>query len=81
MIAPPCKTGELGCADCKKMLTKNLNEELQPIRDRRVKLLKRPDFIWDVLETGRTRAQHRAQSVMEKVRGAMKMDYRKKKKK
>ena len=81
LIAPPCKSGELGCADCKKMLIKNLNEALQPVRDRRAELVKRPDYIWEVLETGRNRAQQRAQSVMEKVRGAMKMDYRKKKKK
>lgn len=80
LIAPPCKTGELGCADCKNILTKNLNEKLQPVRDRRAELLKKPDYIWDVLDTGRSRAQQRAQSVMEKVRSAMKMDYRKKKK-
>jgi tryptophanyl-tRNA synthetase len=78
-IAPPCRTGELGCVDCKKMLTKNLNEALQPIRDRRTELLKRPDYIWEVLETGRNRAQQRAQNVMDKVRSAMKMNYRKKK--
>jgi len=78
-IAPPCRTGELGCVDCKKTLTKNLNEALQPIRDRRVELLKQPDYIWEVLATGRDRAQQRAQNVMEKVRAAMKMNYRKKK--
>ena len=78
-IAPPCRTGELGCVDCKKTLTKNLNGALQPIRDRRVELLKQPDYIWQVLETGRDRAQQRAQNVMDKVRAAMKMNYRKKK--
>jgi len=81
LIAPPCKSGELGCADCKKMLIKNLNEALQPVRDRRAELVKRPDYIWEVLESGGNRARQRAQSVMEKVYGAMKMDYRKKKKK
>ncbi|MEW5993539.1 MAG: tryptophan--tRNA ligase [Candidatus Zixiibacteriota bacterium] len=78
-IAPPCRTGELGCVDCKMRLTKNLNEALEPIRSRRSELLKTPDFVWDVLKTGQERAQARAQSVMEKVRAAMKMSYRGKK--
>ncbi|MDD3733136.1 MAG: tryptophan--tRNA ligase [candidate division Zixibacteria bacterium] len=79
IIAPPCRTGELGCVDCKKILTKNLNAALHPIRERRLELLKQPDYVWSVLETGRERAHHRAQNVMEKVRDAMKMNYRKKK--
>ncbi|RKX22407.1 MAG: tryptophan--tRNA ligase [Candidatus Zixiibacteriota bacterium] len=79
-IAPGCRSGELGCVDCKKTLSDNINEALQPIRERRVELVKTPDYIWDVLQTGAERARHRAQSVMEKVRAAMKMAYRKKKK-
>jgi len=75
-IAPSCRTGELGCVDCKMRLNENLNRTLQPIRDRRVELLKRPDYVWDVLKTGGERARKRAQTVMEKVRSAMKMNYR-----
>jgi len=80
-IAPPCRTGELGCVDCKMKLSANLNGKLQPIRDRRVELIKQPDFVWDVLSSGAERARQRAQNVMEKVNSAMKFDYRKKKKK
>ncbi|UCC43483.1 MAG: tryptophan--tRNA ligase [Candidatus Zixiibacteriota bacterium] len=78
-IAPPCRTGELGCVDCKKQATENLNVALRPIRDRRAELVKQPDYVWDVLATGRDRATQRAQSVMDKVRRAMKTDYRYKK--
>ncbi len=77
IIAAPCRTGELGCVDCKKRLAGNLNEALRPIRDRRAELVKHPDIIWDVLKTGGDRARQRAQNVMEKVRSAMKMNYRK----
>ena len=77
-IATPCRTGELGCVDCKVRLSGNLNGALQPIRDRRSALLEKPDYVWDVLATGRDRAQARAGSVMGKVRQAMKTDYRKK---
>ena len=51
-----------------------------PIREKRAELIKDPDYIWDVLEEGATRARHRAQNVMEKVRNAMKTNYRKEKK-
>lgn len=79
-IAPACRTGELGCVDCKMTACANLNEALEPIRSRRAELVTRPDHVWDVLATGRDRASQRAKSVMEKVRQAMKTDYRKKKK-
>jgi len=79
-IAPDCRTGVLGCVDCKMKLAANLNANLQPIRQRRAELVKQPDFIWDVLSTGAERARQRAQNVMEKVRSAMKMAYREKKK-
>jgi tryptophanyl-tRNA synthetase len=75
-IAPPCKTGELGCVDCKMRLAENLNEALRPLRDKRQKLIKNPDDVWDVLKVGADRARSRAQSMMEKVYKAMKTNYR-----
>ena len=59
-------------------LNANLNNALQPIRDKRVELLKNPDFVWDVLAIGRDRARQRAGNMMDKVRKAMKISYRKK---
>jgi tryptophanyl-tRNA synthetase len=78
-IAPGCRSGQLGCVDCKMKLAANLNTALRPIRDRRSELAKRPDEVWDILDTGAQRARQRAANVMDKVRSAMKMDYRKKK--
>ena len=78
-IAPPCRSGELGCVDCKMLLSGRLNARLAPVRQKRIELLNTPDYVWDVLATGRDRARARAASVMEKVRAAMKMDYRGKK--
>ncbi len=80
-VVPPCKTGELGCVDCKVKLAGNLNAAMAPIRDRRSRLLEQTDYVWDVLGTGAERARQRAQNTMDKVRSAMKMDYRKTKKK
>ena len=76
-IASGCRSGALGCVDCKMKLVGNLNGALAPIREKRAELVKQPDFVWDVLKTGAERARQRAQNVMGKVRTAMKMDYRK----
>lgn len=75
-VAPPCRTGELGCVDCKMKLSRNLNEKLAPIREKRKDLVDKTDFVWDVLTDGANKARSRAQSVMENVRKAMKTSYR-----
>ena len=75
-IAPPCRSGELGCVDCKKQLSSNLNKTLAPVREERAELLKRPSHIWDILEGGAARARERAEQVMNSVRTAMHTNYR-----
>jgi tryptophanyl-tRNA synthetase len=75
IIAPPCRSGALGCVDCKKKATQNLLADLRPIREKRVVVENNKDYIWDALRNGAIRAEERARSVMEKVRAAMKMDY------
>jgi len=77
-IAPPCKTGELGCVDCKGKLAVNMNKSLASIKEKRLALEKNNDYIWDVLKNGGIRAKERASLVLERVRSAMKMDYYKK---
>ncbi|MCK4632214.1 MAG: tryptophan--tRNA ligase, partial [candidate division Zixibacteria bacterium] len=79
-IVPPCKSGQLGCVDCKMRLVTNLNEALAPVREKRAELVRQPDYVWDVLATGAERARQRATGVMDRVRRAMKTDYRKAKK-
>lgn len=76
-IAPPCRTGELGCVACKAQLTKNLNDALRPIREHRAQWINRPSDVWDVLADGAARARERTKLVMERVRDAMKINYRK----
>jgi tryptophanyl-tRNA synthetase len=75
IIAPPCRSGELGCVDCKKKLAENLNKSLAPIREKRVVIENNKDYIWDVLKNGSIRAREKAAAVMEKVRTAMNMKY------
>lgn len=75
-IAPDCRSGKLGCVDCKVKLGGNLNEALRPVREKRLELKQEPDYIWDVLTDGASRARTRAAEVMERVRSAMKINYR-----
>lgn len=74
-IAPACRSGELGCVADKKRLIANLNQALEPIREKRKKLVEKPDEVFDILKDGAGRARQRAQSVMAKVRENMKMAY------
>ncbi|HOD66222.1 MAG TPA: tryptophan--tRNA ligase [candidate division Zixibacteria bacterium] len=76
-VAAPCRSGALGCVECKKRLADNLNAALRPIRARRQELLRRPGDVWDVLADGARRARERAAEVMEKIHTAMKLNYRK----
>lgn len=74
-IVEPCKSGELGCVEDKKRLIANLNKALEPIREKRKKLVENPDEVFDILKDGARRARERAQAVMAKVREHMKMAY------
>jgi tryptophanyl-tRNA synthetase len=68
-----CKAGQLGCVDDKRNLATIVAEALAPIRERRERLAKDPDTVWDVLRDGAARARAEAVATMERVRAAMKL--------
>lgn len=70
-IAPPCRTGELGCVDCKMTLADKLNGVLRPVRERRAELEKDTAAVNRALDTGAQRARARAADTMTAVREAM----------
>jgi len=72
-ISAICKSGELGCVDCKKRLTANLNEALAPIRERRVQLEENPKELVDILAAGADKARAVTSATMAEVRAAMKL--------
>ncbi len=59
-----------GYADFKKDLTEIIIEYLKPLRQKREKLEKNPDYIRDILEQGRIKAQKIASQTMEEVKKA-----------
>lgn len=74
-VVAPCKSGELGCVDCKGKLTQCLNERLAPLRERRKKLVEKPDYVFDVLKDGAQKARRKAQATMDEVRKNMNLVY------
>ncbi|HZB79211.1 MAG TPA: tryptophan--tRNA ligase [Actinomycetota bacterium] len=66
-----CRSGELGCVDCKTNLADRVIEELRPIRDRRHELAKEPGLVWKVLDEGRERVRPVVRETLASVRDAM----------
>jgi tryptophanyl-tRNA synthetase len=68
-----CRTAEIGCIDCKKLVSNRINERLAPIQERRKRYEESPQLVWDVLEEGTERARNVAQATMAEVRAAVKL--------
>jgi len=66
-----CRTAEIGCIDCKKLMVEGLNRRLAPIQGKRRIYEQNPEQVWDVLEAGTNRARKVAQTTMTEVREAM----------
>jgi tryptophanyl-tRNA synthetase len=66
-----CRTAEIGCLDCKKLVARHLNAFLAPIHERRKPYEQNPQLVWDVLEDGTERARRVAQETMAEVRKAV----------
>ncbi len=70
-IDASCRTGELGCGDCKKLLIGNLNRALDPIRERAAELRANPHRVLQVLQDGGAHARSLAEATLRDVRSAM----------
>jgi tryptophanyl-tRNA synthetase len=70
-VVAPCKSGELGCVDCKMNLAGNLNNALRPLREKRIQLEKDTATVDHALKIGADRARAKAAATMERVRKAM----------
>lgn len=70
-IDATCRTGQLGCVDCKGILADNLVAAFAPFRERRAELAATAGIVRDVLAAGAARARPVAQATMTAVREAM----------
>ncbi len=69
------KRGGLGDVKVKKLLNNVLQEELEPIRNRRKELQKDIPYVYDVLKQGSEHAREVAAKTLDEVRSAMKINY------
>lgn len=71
-IAAGCRSGELGCVDCKKKCTAAINTFLEPILDKRKYYEANINEVEAILHAGEERARKVAGDTMKSVRTAMK---------
>jgi tryptophanyl-tRNA synthetase len=67
--------GTVGDVEVKTKLAAAINAMLEPIRERRARVLARPDYLRDVLIEGSRRARRTAAETMDRVRAAVKLRY------
>jgi tryptophanyl-tRNA synthetase len=71
MVDLECRRAGIGCVQCKQLYAKNLNQSLEPFRERRAELARDPGYVWEVLHNGKQRASEIAQNTMREVRQAI----------
>jgi tryptophanyl-tRNA synthetase len=72
-IEADCRSGVLGCVDCKKRISAKIADELAPMREKRAHYESHLDEVKDILADGETKARARAEETMGEVRSAMKL--------
>ena len=70
-ISHACRKAAIGCIDCKKILIKNMNNFLEPFRERRKRYEKLN--VMDILEKGNEKARETAKRTLEEVRELVKI--------
>ncbi|MEO8076468.1 MAG: tryptophan--tRNA ligase [Acidobacteriota bacterium] len=70
------RAGTVGDVEVKTKLVKALNAYLEPTRRRRADLLAKPSTVREILHEGSRKARAVAQETMDRVRAAVKLDYR-----
>lgn len=66
-----CRTAEIGCVDCKKLMADNLVTWIEPVQAKRREFESQPQRVWDILDAGSKQAQKAARKTMGRVREAI----------
>jgi len=74
-IAKECKSGRLGCVDCKRCLADKVIAYLAPLQERRRHYAEYMPKVRDIVRDGTAKARQRARQTMAEVREKMKIDY------
>lgn len=72
-IEKGCRSGELGCVDCKLKCSHGINKYLEPMREKRNYYEQNKNEVTDILLDGEKRAKKEAETTMNMVHEKMKM--------
>ena len=75
VVKKECISGARGCVECKKHLSRSVNNFLDPIREKRSYYENNPEKVDQIISDGNRKAKIKAEEVMNKVRKSMKIDY------
>ncbi len=70
-IEKDCRSGALGCVECKQRAATKIAEALAPVQERRRFYEANPGKVLEILEDGEQRARARAQETMQQVHSVM----------
>jgi tryptophanyl-tRNA synthetase len=73
IIEMDCRSGSLGCVDCKKICAANISHQLHPLIEKRRYFEEHIDMVTEILHEGERKAQAIASCTMSEVREAMKL--------
>lgn len=68
-----CRSAEIGCVECKKIMAQHLIKALEPIRDKREYYETRIKLVDEIIASGCNKARNIARQTMKEVRSAMKI--------
>lgn len=66
-----CSNAKKGCKECKKNLAGYIKEFIAPRREKKKELLKKKDYICDILKEGKNKAKQIASQTLEEVKNVM----------
>jgi tryptophanyl-tRNA synthetase len=66
-----CRTADIGCVECKRLMAGHLNRFLDPIRERRRYFQERPALVEEIIAAGCDSARQTAARTMEEVRAGI----------
>jgi tryptophanyl-tRNA synthetase len=72
-IDKDCRSAQIGCVECKKIMAENLIKALEPIREKRIFYMDQPELVEEIIKTGSDKARAVASRTMEEVRAAIKI--------
>lgn len=71
-----CKSGSIGCLECKQPVIDAIKKEVAPMRERAQELAREPDKLRAILAEGAEEARDAARATLDEVRTAMGLNYR-----